>query len=46
MITTQDYMDDLRYLGELAEKFGMDEELEEIINAFEKARKELKRTPW
>lgn len=39
-------MNDLRFLGELAMKYGLDEELDYIFDAYKQAEKELKKTPW
>ena len=46
MITTEEYMDDLKFLGELTLELEMDAEFEEIVIAYEKAKKQIKRTPW
>ncbi|MBJ6134641.1 hypothetical protein JAU75_17505 [Ochrobactrum sp. Q0168] len=46
MITNEEYMDDLKYLGEIALKFGMDAEFDEIVSAYERAKKKAKITPW
>ncbi|MEN5275691.1 hypothetical protein ABE527_01950 [Brucella sp. TWI432] len=46
MITTEEYMDDLKFLGELAIKFGLDEEIDYIFDAYRQAEKDLKKAPW
>ncbi|MBA8858903.1 hypothetical protein FHW19_000575 [Ochrobactrum anthropi] len=39
-------MNDLRFLGELAMKHGLDEEIDYIFDAYRRAEKELKKAPW
>lgn len=46
MLTTEEYMNDLRFLGELAIQHGLNEEIEHIFEAYRKAEKELKKAPW
>jgi len=46
MITTEEYMDDLKFLGEIAIKHGLVEEIDHIFDAYRQAEKELKKAPW